>query len=451
MGIEHSSVIDAPRDEVFAWHGRPGALHRLIPPWQPMHAVAEAGSLADGRAVLGLPGGLRWYAQHRPDGFDPPRRFVDERVRGGWAGLPAAAAGPWRHEHVFDDVGELRTRLTDTVHTAVPARALRPAFVYRHRQLADDLAAHARARAAGMRPSTIAVTGSSGLVGSSLCAFLSTGGHRVIRLVRRDPAGPGERRWDPDAPAEGLLDGVDAVVHLAGAPIAGRFTDGHKAAIRDSRVGPTRRLAEAAGRAEDGPAVFVSASAIGYYGHDRPGALLDEDAAAGTDFLAGVVREWEDAAAPASGAGLRTVQVRTGIVQSPRGGTLRLQRPLFAAGLGGPLGDGTQHLSWIDLDDLIDVYHRALYDGGLRGPVNAVAPHPVTAAEHARTLARVLHRPARIPVPGLGPRLLLGAQGTRELALADQHAIPAALAGRGHRFRRPRLEQCLRHQLGRLR
>src|SRR5699024_8254307 len=149
----------------------------------------------------------------------------------------------------------------------------------------------------------------------------------------------------------------------------------------------TRRLAEAAARADDGPDVFVSASAIGYYGHDRPGEVLREGAESGADFLAGVVRDWEDAACPASVAGLRTVQVRTGIVQSPLGGTLRLQRPLFTAGLGGRLGAGTQFLSWIDLDDLTDVYHRALYDSELNGPVNAVAPGAVTAAEHADTLA----------------------------------------------------------------
>src|SRR5699024_8912226 len=243
-----------------------------------------------------------------------------------------------------------------------------------------------------MRPSVIAVTGASGMVGSALCAQLTTGGHRVVRLVRGDPRGPGERRWDPDGPAPGLLDGTDAVVHLAGAPIAGRFTDAHKAAVRDSRVGPTRRLAQAAARAQNGPGVFVSASAIGYYGHHRTGELLDERASPGADFLAGVVREWEDAAEPAAEAGLRTVQVRTGIVQSPLGGTLRLQRPLFTAGLGGRLGSGRQWLSWIDLDDLVDIYHRALYDARLRGPVNATAPGAVTAAEHARTLAGVLRR-----------------------------------------------------------
>lgn len=449
MSITTTAVIDAPIEEVFAWHARPGALTRLLPTWQPMRPLAEAASLADGTAVLGLPAGLRWPARHDPLAYDPPRRFVDRRVVDGPRSRPAASAGPWRHEHLFAALPGGRTALTDRVRTVVPAAALRATFRYRHRQLAEDLRAHADARAAGLGPSTVAVTGASGLVGTALCALLTTGGHRVIRLVRGPATGPDTRRWDPQEPAPDLLDGVDAVVHLAGAPIFGRFTAAHRRRIRDSRVGPTRLLAVTAARAAAGPTVFVSASAIGYYGHDRTGERLDHTGAAGSGFLAETVRDWEAAAAPAAAAGLRAVQVRTGIVQSPRGGVLRLQRPLFAAGLGGRLGDGRQYLSWIDLDDLLDVYLRALYDSALSGPVDAVAPGAVTGAQYARTLARVLRRPAALPVPKAGPALLLGRQGAAELALADQHVLPTALQARGHRFRRTDLEDCLRHQLGR--
>ncbi|WP_026917297.1 TIGR01777 family oxidoreductase [Gordonia shandongensis] len=449
MGITVTGVVDEPIAEVFAWHGRPGALTRLIPPWQPMRPLAEADSLADGRALLGLPLGLRWPARHDPDAFVPDHRFADERVRDGVRSLPPALAGPWRHEHVFTADGACGTRMTDTVRTAVPARALRATFRFRHRQVADDLAAHRTAREHGLGPSVIAVSGATGLVGTQLCAFLTGGGHRVIRLVRRAATGPGERTWDPAAPADGLLDGVDAVIHLAGAPIAGRFTARHRAAIRDSRVEPTRLLAQAAANATDGPAVFACASAVGVYGHDRPGELLGETASAGDDFLAGVVADWEEATEPAHRAGLRTATVRTGIVQSPLGGTLRLMRPLFTLGLGGRLGSGEQWLSWIDLDDLVDVYHRVLFDDSLSGPVNATAPTPVTADEYARTLGAVLRRPAVLPTPAFGPRLILGAQGARELALADQRAVPDALSARGHHFRRPTLRDCLAHQLGR--
>lgn len=448
MGIGYRSVVDAPRDDVFAWHARPGAIHRLLPPWQPMTVIAEAASLADGRAVLGLPGGLRWSAQHNPADYAPPARFVDELVRDGLRSLPTALVGHWRHEHCFDAIGDGRTRVTDRVDTPVPGQLLEQTFRYRHRQLSDDLAAHQWAREHGAGPGSVAVTGASGLIGSALSAFLSTGGHRVIRLVRRAPRDDTERRWDPESPADDLLDGIDAVVHLAGESIAGRFTDAHKNAVRDSRIEPTRRLAECAARATGGPSVFVSASAIGWYGDDRADERLDESAQPGDGFLADVVAGWEAATAPAAAAGLRVVNVRTGIVQTPRGGTLQLMRPLFAAGLGGPLGTGQQWLSWIDIDDLIDVYHRALVDTQLSGPVNAVAPQPVRNADYTRTLAAVLHRPAVLPVPAAGPALLLGRQGARELAMASQRVVPGRLIAAGHRFRRPDLEQCLRHQLG---
>ncbi len=449
MGLEYSSVVDAPIADVFAWHARPGAFARLSPPWQPMRLVTEAASLKDGRATLALPGGLRWVAVHQPDGYDPPRRFVDAIGGEGLAALPARTVVRWRHTHDFEDLGEGRTRVIDRVDTPVPGSLLRPMFTYRHRQLADDLAAHRLAAENGPAPATVAVTGSSGLVGSALTAFLSTGGHRVIRLVRGTPRGDDEREWNPDDPDPGLFDGVDAVIHLAGASIAGRFTRKHRDAIRDSRIGPTRRLAEALGRTSPRPPVLVSASAIGYYGYDRGDDILTEDDDRGDGFLADVVADWEAATAPAEQAGVRVVKVRTGIVQSPRGGTLKLMRPLFTAGLGGRLGDGRQWLSWIGIDDLVDIYHRALWDQGLAGPVNAVAPRPVRNSEYTATLAHVVHRPAVLPVPSLGPRVLLGEQGARELACASQRVLPHKLTAVGHRFRQPDLDQALRHLLGR--
>ena len=447
MGIEFESVVDNRLAEVFEWHTRPGAMTRLVPPWQPMTVVAETESLADGRAVLGLPGGLRWVAQHEPSGFDPPHRFVDELSSQGPSSWPARVIGRWRHTHEFSEAPG-GTRVYDHVDTSVPAAALRSTFVYRHRQLAEDLAAHRAAADAGAQPMVVAVTGASGLVGSALSAFLSTGGHRVVRLVRRPARNMLERQWNPSSPAPDLLSGVDAVVHLAGASIAGRFTDGHKAAIRDSRIEPTRRLADAAALADEGPATFVSASAIGYYGFDRGDALLCEESVRGDGYLADVVADWEAATAPAAEAGLRVVTVRTGIVQSARGGTLKLMRPLFAAGLGGRLGSGEQWLSWIGLDDLLDVYYRALYDTRFTGPVNAVAPEPVRNVDYTRALAGVLHRPAMVPVPSLGPRLVLGEQGARELAQANQRVVPTKLETLGHQFRRSKVTDALAHELG---
>ena len=440
MSIVHSSLIDAPIELVFEWHGRPGAFTRLSPPWQPIRIVEEATSLSDGRAVLRLPGGMRWVAQHDPSGYDPPRAFVDELIS-----FPLRSVVPWRHQHQFSS-SEGATVVTDRLTTPVPARLLRPMFVYRHRQLADDLAAQKWALDRGATPSTVAVTGASGLIGGALVAFLSTAGHRVIRLVRHAPQRPDERQWSPDDPAGDLLADVDAVVHLAGAGIAGRFNQEHKQAIYDSRIGPTRRLAELA--AQGGPRVLVTASAVGFYGADRGDEILTEASGRGDGFLAEVVADWEQATAPAADGGLRVVQIRTGIVQSPRGGTLRLLYPLFAAGLGGRLGSGRQWLPWIGIDDLVDIYQRALFDDALSGPLNAVAPAPVRNLDYTRTLARVLHRPAVFPVPGFGPQLLLGREGARELAEASQRATPQRLVELDHPFRHPQLEGALRHLLG---
>lgn len=450
MSIEYASVVDHPIDDVWAWHTRRGAMRRLVPPWQPMRVIKETESLADGRAILGLPAGLRWVAQHDPAGYDPPHQFVDELSSDGLMTLPPRIIGWWRHTHRFSaaGAGDTSTRVHDSVDTTVPGMALRSTFAYRHRQLAEDLAAHRDAARAGLGQLTVAVTGSSGLVGTALAAFLSTGGHRVIRLVRRDTGGPDERIWDPANPADGLLDGVDAVVHLAGESIAGRFTESHRRAIRDSRIAPTRRLAELAGRTP-GLRAFVSASAIGYYGYDCGDEILDEDSPRGRGFLADVVAEWEAAALAAAESGLRVVTVRTGIVQAAAGGTLRLLRPLFAAGLGGRLGSGRQWLSWVGIDDLLDIYYRALYDDRLAGPVNAVGPAPVRNADYTAALAGVLHRPAVLPVPAFGPRILLGRQGAAELAEADQRVIPAKLTGLEHRFRHLTVEDAVAHQLGR--
>ena len=394
MGLVYSSVIDAPIYEVFDWHTRPGAITRLSPPWQPMRVLAEADSLQNGRAELGLPGGLRWVADHQPDAYDPPRRFVDSIGTDGLASLPVRLAVRWRHTHEFDEVGADRTRVTDRVATPVPAQALRAMFAYRHRQLADDIAAHRQAVEHGLRPITVAVTGSSGLVGSALSALLSTGGHRVIRLVRRAATKPDERQWNPDQPDPDLLNGVDAVIHLAGASIAGRFTESHRAAIRDSRIGPTRRLAELIAKSAGGPKALICASAIGYYGYDRGEATLTEDSDRGDGFLADVVDEWEQAATVAEDGGVRVVRVRTGIVQSPGGGTLRLQLPLFRAGLGGRLGDGHQWFSYIGIDDLVDIYTAGSGTPGC----------PVRSTRWPSTRSATATTPAHSPRCCAGPR-----------------------------------------------
>ncbi len=438
MSIEYSTSVDHPIEDVFAWHERPGAIERLLPPWQPVHVAEEARSLLDGKAVLSLPGGIRWVARHSD--YDPPHRFVDDLVS-----LPV----PWHHVHSFVEDGPGRTRVTDTVSTPIPAALLQRTLVYRHTQMRDDLDAIAELLRRDPAERTVAVTGSSGLVGTALCAFLSTAGYRVIRLVRRIPRTDSERAWNPEDPDPRTFEDVDAVVHLAGASIAGRFSERHKMAIESSRIDPTRRLADAVVRS-NGPRVLLVASAIGYYGPDRGDELLDEESGRGGGFLADVVAKWEAATEPAADAGLRVVTVRTGVVLSTRGGMLKLLRPVFLAGFGGPVGAGDQWLSWIDLDDLTDVYARALVDEHLAGALAAVAPAPVRNSEFTATLARVLHRPARWRVPESALSVVVGEEGVREVACASQRVLPRRLVAAGFRFRRPQLEASLRHQLGRI-
>lgn len=434
----HSSVITAPVADVFDWHARPGALPRLLPPWQPVRVIRAAESLRDGTTVLGMPAGRRWVAQHEAAGYQAGRRFVDVL-----ASRPFLLPVSWRHTHDFED-DPAGTLMVDTVETAIPSRLLDGMFRYRHDQLAADVAALQWSRALRPEPLTVAVSGSSGTVGAALVPFLRVLGHRVITLVRHPTSEVDERQWDPLAPAPDLLAAVDAVVHLAGATVAGRFSDSHRRAIRDSRIEPTRRLVRAA--QDCGVQTFVCASAIGFYGSDRGDEELTETSAPGEGFLADVVGEWESAARADS---LRTVQVRTGIVQSPRGGALAVQLPLFRAGLGGRMGSGAQWNAWIGLDDLLDVYLRALVDPRLEGPVNAVAPTPVRQRDYAHTLARVLHRPGILPTPSAALRLAVGSEGADELPLASQRVRPEVLTRLEHSFRYTELEPALRHLLGR--
>jgi uncharacterized protein (TIGR01777 family) len=295
----------------------------------------------------------------------------------------------------------------------------------------------------------IAVSGSSGLVGSALLPFLTAGGDRVTRLVRKD-AGVGEIPWDPAGGVRDLshLEGVDAVVHLAGENIAaGRWTAARKEEIRRSRVEGTRRLSESLARLSRRPKVLVSASAVGFYG-DRGDEILKEDSAPGTDFLAQVCREWEAATEPASRAGIRVVQLRFGMILSPAGGALKKMLLPFKLGAGGRIGSGTQYVGWIGIDDVAGVIHHAIVTESLQGPVNAVAPTPVTNAEYTRTLARVLSRPAVAPMPAFAARLAFG-ELADALLLASQRVIPTRLQASGYKFRYPELEGALRHLLGR--
>jgi uncharacterized protein (TIGR01777 family) len=287
------------------------------------------------------------------------------------------------------------------------------------------------------------------MIGSQLAALLQTGGREVARLVRSD-AEPAARTflWDPD---KGMIDarafeGADAVVHLSGESVAGRWSEEKKRRIRDSRVRSTRLLSETLAGLERPPAALVCASAVGYYG-DRGDEELTEESPSGGGFLADVVSHWEAAAKPASDAGLRVVNLRFGIVLSPAGGALKAMLPAFRLGLGGRLGSGRQFMSWIAIDDAVGSINHALTNADLSGPVNAVAPNPVRNAEFTKTLARVLRRPAVLAVPSIALSAALG-DAAQEL-LGSQRAVPRRLERSGYAFRLPQLEDALRHVLGR--
>ncbi len=294
----------------------------------------------------------------------------------------------------------------------------------------------------------IAVSGSHGFIGSALVPALLARGDRVMRLVRGTAPGAGDVAWDPSAGRidAGRLDGVDAVIHLAGENIsAGRWTPARKTRIRDSRVHGTRLLAETLTRLSRPPRVFISASATGYYG-SRGSEILREDSAPGSGFLADVCRDWEAAADPARRAGVRVLHTRFGIVLSPRGGILGRVLPVFRMGLGGPLGTGRQYFSWIAVDDLIAAMLHVLTTESVSGPVNVVAPHPVTNAEFTRALGRALSRPAVVPVPAAALRLLFGEMADDAL-LASERVEPARLLASGFVFRFPEIDTALRHLL----
>ena len=292
----------------------------------------------------------------------------------------------------------------------------------------------------------ILVSGSHGLIGSAVAPALRQSGHDVVRLVRSRPLSGGPAvAWDPMAgtiDAAGL-EGLDAVVHLAGESIIGRWTDRKKAEIRDSRVMGTRRLAEALARRAKKLAVMLCASATGYYG-DRGDEPLREDSSPGSGFLADVCREWEAAADPARQAGIRVAHLRFGMVLGSSGGALAKMLPAFRLGLGGPLGDGTQYVSWIALDEIARIVEYALHAPSLAGPVNAVAPQAVTNREFTKTLARVVRRPALFPVPRVAARLVFG-ELADALLFASQRVEPARLTSSGYRFEFPELEGALRH------
>jgi len=474
LSFHRASRVDVSAEELGRWHFRAGAIHRLIPPWESIRVVREAAPLVDGaRAEIQIrkgPISTRLVAVHSE--VDPPRQFVDMQERGPF--------GSWRHVHRFlpapdadrDARGAHGPRgehamIEDSIRFDPPLGALgrvfggrlmlreiERQFAFRHARTREDLRRHAELAARfGERRWRVGVTGATGLVGAQLCAFLSTGGHEVVRFVRGTPRGAHERPWNAADPENGLdprhVEDLDAVIHLAGEPIAaGRWTEARKRSIRDSRTLGTAAVARAIARASRKPEVLVSASAIGYYGN-RGDEWVDERSAAGTGYLADVTTAWEDTTVAARHAGVRTVHLRVGVVMSAAGGALAKMRLPFLLGAGGPIGSGRQGMSWISLDDLIAAAAFVMMDPSVSGPVNGVAPNALPQRGFARVLGRVLGRPSFAPLPAPVVRAMFGEMGQR-LLLEGAFVRPAVLESHGFRFAHPSLEQALRLELGRL-
>ena len=456
MLYEARTELPVGMSRAFAYHQRPGCLERLIPPWESVTIASADGSLEPGSRVVlktrvfGVP--LTWVAQHTR--CEPPRLFADTQLSGPFAN--------WDHEHRFDPIGDelddaaAACQLTDRIEYRLPGgglgklfgagkarRTIESMFAYRHRVTRDDLQLD---ESHPMEPKTIAVSGSSGLVGSSLCQLLTLLGHRVLKIVRSPSDVPDELAvWDTPADAARLAE-ADAVVHLAGKSIADkRWTDRVKAEIRDSRVVKTSHLCEALARLDRKPEVLISVSATGIYG-DRGDEVMTETSPPGHDFLAGVAEEWEAACDPARDGGIRVVHPRLGIVLSPRGGALaKMLTP--AKFFGGALGDGNQWWSWIALDDVVGGIYHAIATETVQGPVNFVAPDPLRNRDFAQALGRVVGRAALLPAPAFALRMALGEMADA-LLLASTRVSSAKLGESGYHFRFPELEPALRYLLG---
>lgn len=451
LTVERTTRIEAPVDAVWQWHTRPGAFERLTPPWEEARVLERTSGLENGgRVVLEVklgPVPLRWVAVYRD--VVPGSQFVDVQEEGPFSS--------WVHEHEMTADGAGATLMHDCI-TCVPplggagARLSVPMLRdrlermlrYRHATLAADLAAHE-----GVAPKRFVVAGATGMIGTALVPFLTTGGHQVTRLVRRDP-GPGDVLWDPSRGTidASVLAGADAVINLAGANVAaGRWTSARKQELIDSRVRSAGLLAQAIGRAAPHPAVLVSVSATGFYG-DRGEEPLGDEAAPGAGFFPSLVQAWEGAADQAASAGVRVVHPRFGIVLSPAGGALHKLLPPFLAGVGGPVGGGRQWFGWASIDDAISLLYLAANNERVRGAFNAVAPAPARNSDLARTLGRVLERPAILPLPAAVLKLVFGEMAQATL-LASTRVLPELLQEYRYRHRHGQLEAALRHVLGR--
>lgn len=445
--------INAPADDVFQWHARPGALERLSPPWDPLEVVEQHGGInKDATVLMKMKAGpffYHWAAEHTD--YLENRLFKDRQKRGPFAF--------WTHTHTFQPVRSGGSLMQDQIEYALPfdpfsrpflpviQKKLERIFNYRHTTLAHDLALHHARRL--KQPLNIVISGASGLIGRAIIPFLTTGGHHVTRLVRKTENTPDQLFWDPLAGKlePSVLKNPDVIINLSGESIGqGRWTKAKKRKILQSRIKTTALLSETIANLNPPPKILLNASAIGYYGNQGD-CTLTEDDCCGSDFISEICRNWEKATAEAHKRGIRVVFLRIGVVLTPCGAALEKMLFPFKMGLGGKFGSGRQYISFIGIDDVIGAIYHIINNDSIEGPVNIVAPNPVTNLEFTKTLGKVLKRPTLLTVPKIAIKSVFGEMG-QEILLSGTRVEPQKLLASGYSFRNPDLEGVLRHVLG---
>lgn len=452
-----STEIPGTNKDAFDYHSREGALERLVPPWSILRVISHAENIKDGaistfKVSLG-PINFKWIAVHF--GYLQDRQFQDKMVKG-----PLQS---WIHTHSFIPTAKGHCIMEDKIAYSPPFGKLGPIllnntiqnnlnqlFHYRHRILSNDINLWKLAgRSKGQK---ILITGSHGLIGSSLIPLLTAAGeHKITRLRRTssDRNNPNSHSivWDPDNDKVNLkeLEGFDVVIHLAGENIFGRWTDSKKHKILESRVKSTRLLCDSLIKLTNPPPTLVCASATGFYGN-QGNEVLTEESKPGFGFLSEVCRKWEESTEIARGAGIRVVNTRFGVVLTPKGGMLHKLLALSRFGLGLRFGDENQHISWVSVEDAIGSIFYSIINSSIRGPINVVSPNPVTNLEFSRTLARIVKSKIMLPISQKVARIMLGELAD---ALITPRVVPNKLSSAGYKFVNPDLEDTLRLLLGR--
>jgi len=448
------TLIDAPTHDVFRWHERDGALERLSPPWDPIKVIKRDHGIKDGAcALLQMgPGPLkiRWLATHRD--YEKNRIFRDIQVKGPFS--------HWVHTHKFYPRGRHRTLLEDCIEYKLPfhpltrylfagliRKKLKRIFTYRHETLAKDF--ETLLRYPVKQPVTIAITGASGLIGASLVPFLKTAGHRVKCFQRHQVKSNNQPYWNPDTgeinPED--LANCDVVIHLAGENIGkGPWSKKKKRRILASRIRSTRLISKVISELDSPPETFICASAIGYYGN-RGEKLLTEEDSPGEDFISEVCRVWENSTMAAKRKGTRVIHLRIGIVLTPAGGALKKLMVPFKMGLGSKIGSGKQYMSWISIDDVLGAIYHIIMVKEIAGAVNLVSPKAVRNEDFVTILSKVVERSLRMKLSENTIKAVFGQMGD-ELLLSSTRVFPRKLLDSGYRFRYPKLEDALRHVLG---